>query len=473
MKPQMPKKWYSKLVELCTIQSCSTNEKLMFIYLTDKIQELGLIYKTDSIGNIHVTKGESKTYPCVVAHMDTVHSFVTPYTIYSNKEKNKLFAKSNKSLTGIGGDDKCGIFACLYLLEILPIIKVVFFSKEESGCQGAKNIDTAFFNDCRYLIELDRNGSKDFIDTKLNQKTISHEFSSEVGILKKKYKFKSAEGTITDVVRLWLDGIGISCVNISAGYYDPHSIKEWINTQDLWHSIKFTEKIIQTLKPKIYKSIKKQITTTSYYSYNNYNTKKWCPMCKTMKVKSSGQMTFGSIGSVQTFRCYSCLKADDNYSICKVCYKWVLTRDLQWDTDLNRAVCSSCQKEDNDKGICSICNKPIYIQHAHTVVDDELICYNCYINNVGQDNLDNMKTCSDCNKKVDKLFGKQDGELFICNGCIKKDGIGLIKYSKTDICDNCYSTTKLTKGKYTGNQVKIGNKNIPQFLCNKCYKKMN
>ncbi len=473
MKTTMPKKWRDKLITLCYIQSCSTNEKLMFEYLTCEILKLGLTYTTDTIGNIIVIKGEATTYPCVVAHMDTVHDFVKDYTIYSTKD-DKLFARSSKVQTGIGGDDKCGIFACLYLLETLPIIKVVFFSKEESGCQGAKHIRSSFFTDCRYLIELDRNGSKDFIDIKLDQKTVSHQFSSEVGAIKKEFGFKSTEGTITDVVRLWLDGVGISCVNISAGYYSPHSSEEWINTKDLWHSIKFTKSIIQTLKLKIYKSLQKQTIVKSSYIYNTHKINKWCPECKTMKVRSSGQLANWS-NNVETFKCYVCLRKDDKYSLCKECYKWVLIKDLCYNNDVKKMTCSDCRKDSQDKGICSVCNNPIYVQHAHQIDGDVLICYSCYIDNVQIDNLNdlnNKETCYDCNKKVSKSCGKYDGELFICNSCTHKFDKDMteegIVYNKTDICDRCYKTTDLTKGKYTGKTIKIGSDRIPQFICNKC-----
>ncbi|GAH11866.1 unnamed protein product, partial [marine sediment metagenome] len=160
--------------------------------------------------------------------------------------KDTLFAMDNKRRVGIGGDDKCGIFACLYMLEILPQVKVVFFSREECGCKGSTAIDKTFFADCRYLIQLDRRGSKDFIQTYWGNKTISHDFSSEIGNVKKKYKYKNQTGTVTDVMKLWNNKVGISCINLSCGYYQPHSDYEYISIKDLWHSIKFTEEIIHT-----------------------------------------------------------------------------------------------------------------------------------------------------------------------------------------------------------------------------------
>jgi hypothetical protein len=34
--------------------------------------------------------------------------------------------------TGIGGDDKCGVYACLELLKELPNLKAAFFVSEET-----------------------------------------------------------------------------------------------------------------------------------------------------------------------------------------------------------------------------------------------------------------------------------------------------------------------------------------------------
>ena len=154
--------------------------------------------------------------------MDTVHKIVTDYMIFKktdNKTKHLiLYAKSNNKPTGIGGDDKCGLFTCLYLLNVLPAIKVVFFTKEETGCAGAGDIDLNFFNNCRYVLEVDRRGKTDFIDKYGGNKTLNQNFSSEIGHLKAKYGFKSATGIFTDVMKLFSRYVGISVVNISGGY---------------------------------------------------------------------------------------------------------------------------------------------------------------------------------------------------------------------------------------------------------------
>ena len=278
---------YNKLIELLNVQSNSTNEKLMVLYLDKELKRLKLDYTIDPAGNILVTKGKATTYPCVVSHMDTVHDIVGDFRIYYDaKDKDILFAKNGKSRIGIGGDDKCGVFACLYLLDVMPNIKVVFFSREEKGCAGSSAIDKVFFDNCRYLIQLDRRGKRDFIQTYWGNKTVSHEFSSEIGLVKKEYKYKAAVGTVTDVMTLWKNKVGISCVNLSAGYYKPHSNNEYISIKALWWSVKFTEAIINTLKPKRYPSLPPPpVAVTTNYNYGGYKQNTWLPCAKCSKYK--------------------------------------------------------------------------------------------------------------------------------------------------------------------------------------------
>ncbi|KKN73094.1 hypothetical protein LCGC14_0404030 [marine sediment metagenome] len=270
--------WYNKLLPLLKVQTNSENEKLMVLYLDKELRKLKLPYTIDSAGNILVTKGKAKLYPCVVSHMDTVYDFVDNFELCVDRDDNDiLFAISGKQRIGVGGDDKCGILACLYMLNVLPVIKVVFFSGEESGCKGSRKINHKFFTDCMYIIQLDRRGKRDFIQTYWGKKTVSHEFSSEIGLVKKKYRYKNAIGTITDVMTLWDNNVGVSCINISCGYYRPHSEYEHISVADLWNSMKFTEEVINTMQIKRYPSLPPPPVTVVYKSLYSQccKCKKW------------------------------------------------------------------------------------------------------------------------------------------------------------------------------------------------------
>jgi len=276
--------WFQKLIDVLRVQTNSENEKLMVLYLDKELRKLKLPYTIDAAGNILVTKGKAKTYPCVVSHMDTVHSFVPNFNVYQDIDDNDtLFALNGKERVGVGGDDKCGVFACLYLLKTVPQIKVVFFSREEKGCAGSRAIDKGFFANCRYLIQLDRRGSRDFIQTYWSKKTISHEFSSEIGLIKKKYRYKNATGTVTDVMRLWDDRVGISCINLSCGYYQPHTNWEYVSIKGLWNSVKFTEEVVNSMQPKRYASLPPVSTVVTTLVARSYPSYDMCSVCKRWK----------------------------------------------------------------------------------------------------------------------------------------------------------------------------------------------
>ena len=192
--------------------------------------------------------------------MDTVHKFVNGFNIRSQpvnyvlkdgtvtRTDIELRAFDNKGKrVGIGGDDKCGVYACLHYLKYMPTIKVVFFSREEVGCRGSGSVNHDFFKDCMYIIQLDRRGNNDFITNYWNNQTASHKFMSDIGTVKKKYGFSKGTGTVTDSVKLWDNGVGISCCNISCGYYDAHSSTEYISLPELENSVNFIKEAIETL----------------------------------------------------------------------------------------------------------------------------------------------------------------------------------------------------------------------------------
>jgi len=307
----MDASYKEQLLSLCMVQSHSSNEKRMVVYIYNTLRELNLSPEIDKVGNILVTKGHAKTYPCIVSHLDTVHRIEKHYELKEKETKLglMLYAKSGKSRTGVGGDDKCGIFACLYFLQVLPAVKVVFFTQEETGCIGSNGIDDTFFGDCRYILQLDRRSSSDFINIYCQQKTISHAFSSEVGHVLKRYGFKSTSGVWTDSINLWDKEVGISCANISSGYYSPHTSNEYIIVEDLWNSILFTRELITTLKPKRYISLPTSKTINIKTKYNIKSRKEYLGIYK-KKCENCGKKTdFYKLLNNKIY-CYGCLQWD-------------------------------------------------------------------------------------------------------------------------------------------------------------------
>ena len=401
--------WFNKLLDLLMVQTNSENEKLMVLYLDKELKNLKLPYQIDAAGNILVTKGKAKTYPCVTSHMDTVHNFVDNFKVYTDiNDKDILFAKNGKKRVGIGGDDKCGVFVCLYLLKIIPEIKVVFFSREEVGCKGSTNINKKFFADCRYLIQLDRRGSKDFIQTYWGNKTVSHDFSSEIGLIKKKYKYKNCVGTVTDVMKLWNNKVGVSCVNLSCGYYEPHTKNEYISISDLWHSAKFTKEIINNMKSKKYVSLPPPPTIVKTQT-NFYNQSSNSP----------------------------------EYLQCDKCKAWKNKKLLytHWDRKFNKMerFCYSCHCGNNlekKKGHNSVLTDK---EHNDTIL---FACFECGLTTDQMLKGHTLKYAGDgnlyCNTCMEILFSsdKKPNECFVCNKVIPKDH-KIIERFGVRVCEDC------------------------------------
>ena len=156
---------YSNLVETMRIQTSSYKTKLMqeFIFRqVEEIEGITAIYEGDE--NIYVIKGEAESYPCVVAHTDTVHDMVDNFQLF--KSDDRLFSIDSELMerVGIGGDDKVGVFIALQVLRETDVCKVAFFRDEEVGCDGSSDAWMGFFDDVEFVLQCDRQGISDTSD---------------------------------------------------------------------------------------------------------------------------------------------------------------------------------------------------------------------------------------------------------------------------------------------------------------------
>ena len=248
LAPPMPDDLYNEALKLFYIPSTIYNETSISMYLCHILDKTKIPYIVDDYGNIIATKGESSLYPCFCSHLDTVHLYPNGFKLLYQEEKNRkyLFAcDNNKKSVGIGGDDKCGIFVCLYLLKRIDNIKVIFFSQEETGGIGSSNIDLKVFDDCKFLASIDRWNGHDFIDKYNNETTISNTLKKQISSLLKKYDYFSNYGLFTDCFNIMERGIDLSCFNLSCGYYSHHSQNEYVDLNELYNACLLCEEIAQ------------------------------------------------------------------------------------------------------------------------------------------------------------------------------------------------------------------------------------
>lgn len=234
------------LKQLYSINSKSGKEYEIKKFILDFLSELSLTIEEDKIGNLFITKGQSDSYPCVVAHLDEVHICLkrivieNPPIIYAVNDKGEQ--------VGIGADDKNGVWIAMQLLRKIDTIKVALFVQEEkegelAGCRGAKACDLSWFDNVRYVIECDRKGSSDFIIQAKEINLCNFDFIP-LEILKK-YSYWATKGGNTDIVALKQIGLKQDCCNLSCGYYNPHKENEYTNIDDLNNCLNMVLEIIE------------------------------------------------------------------------------------------------------------------------------------------------------------------------------------------------------------------------------------
>ena len=146
-----------KLMALYGISSPSGREGKMAKFIIEELKRMEIPFRQDRYGNIYAVKGNRESYPCVVAHMDEVHRRKTgSYAAHLVADSMIVgYDHKRKRMTGIGADDKNGIWICLKCLEDFKAVKCAFFVQEEVGCIGSGHADMSFFSDCRFVIQCD------------------------------------------------------------------------------------------------------------------------------------------------------------------------------------------------------------------------------------------------------------------------------------------------------------------------------
>lgn len=232
-----------KLEDVLKIPTYTGCEDLMIEFIRGFCLENNLEHYLDSKNNIYVTKGElcqDSFYPCVVAHTDTVHRDQEELILSGNdiKIKNLLTSEGKTKLigwnpisdvpTGIGGDDKCGIYICLKLLLELDTIKAVFFVEEETGMHGSKIADKNFFKDVGYAIQFDAPTNNWFSRTLLNLPLWNEGFLLELQPILESNKVDNiSTDPFTDVYQL-RKKFDFCCAVFPTGYYNQHTRSEYV-----------------------------------------------------------------------------------------------------------------------------------------------------------------------------------------------------------------------------------------------------
>jgi putative aminopeptidase FrvX len=284
----------NKFKELLSVPTKTYKESKMVEYLINTIGDMeGVDLTSDKYNNIYVTKGvldEGEFYPMFISHTDTVHELidlidvkeeylVRPYTFgkdFGNEQTLCLKAyDKDGNPTGIGGDDKCGIYICMELLQKLDKVKVALFVSEETGCHGSKMVDQDFLKDVGYCVQYDAPGDHlisyscmgtvlfnqdgEFFKTAL--RSITGSFGNEMLVQSHPY---------TDIMMIKQKS-DVSCINMSCGYYNMHTKNEFVCLDDVERAITAGLNLVKDLGLQKYE-FKYELTKPVNYQNQVFNT---------------------------------------------------------------------------------------------------------------------------------------------------------------------------------------------------------
>lgn len=223
------------LKALYNINSKSGREGRIKAFVLEQLADVPLVVEEDEIGNLFITKGEARKYPCVTAHLDEVHE-QSPYRIV--EEASGIFGEDEHGkMMGIGADDKNGLWIIINLLHELPVLKVALFVEEEkkgdlAGCRGSSFCSLHHFDNVLYVLAVDRKGSSEIVINGMDDVKLC-DASFPPAHLLKQYEYACVDGGKTDVVELKMRGLEVPCCNISCGYYNAHKSEEYTNVLHL------------------------------------------------------------------------------------------------------------------------------------------------------------------------------------------------------------------------------------------------
>ena len=188
-------------------------------------------------GKYLLVKGEMPIL--LVAHLDTVHR---------EKVKNICYSEDGNILMspqGIGGDDRCGVYALVKAYEQANKKPWMLFTcDEETGAGGARAFTESYakkklpqeLDQIKCMVEIDRKGSRDAVYYDCANEDFENYISSK--------GFQTAIGSFSDISVL-APALGVAAVNLSAGYYHAHTQHEYIDRSQLETVIAKVGEIIQ------------------------------------------------------------------------------------------------------------------------------------------------------------------------------------------------------------------------------------
>lgn len=206
------------------------------IELLDRLKVSGKVY----IDKDYIFVLRRPELPVLVAHMDIAHNRPTLKDKYIVANDWYIW-----SPLGIGGDDRCGVFA-LFVLADLEVNLLFTHWEEKGGIGASKFIESTIATeiDPCYFIELDRRGTGNWVCYNCDEDN-----SDWAEKLEKYFSFEL--GSFSDIAilgRHWK----VCSANVAIGFYSEHTKSEYIDLHALEKTIKTIPKLLKELEHKKY-----------------------------------------------------------------------------------------------------------------------------------------------------------------------------------------------------------------------------
>lgn len=244
------------LKQILAVPSQSCHEEQIVEFLRDHVEQGGERQRghctVDEHLNVYIRKGNAEFYPCVAAHIDTVHR-PRPVEIFQH-DGVLLGYDEQGEYSGIGADDKAGVFICLELLERFSNIAVALFAQEEIGYIGAQNADARFFERVGYVVEFDCPGRGLVSYTTGGVRLFQNggEFIERAWPVLDQHGFSRLQHHPFTDVKAVRQRFHLSCLNLASGYYNWHAHDEYVKLADVEAALAVGTAIIPALGEQRY-----------------------------------------------------------------------------------------------------------------------------------------------------------------------------------------------------------------------------
>lgn len=399
--------------------SPTRREKEVAEIVQNELSKMLIPFSTQKLQTYRFVRGQ----PIFAAHMDQVGTYRLK-ELYIHR--NCIFGDGN-----LGADDKNGVWILLQVLKKFPNISFIFSTGEESGFEIDEVLEKhkEELEDISYGLVFDRRNSGDIVGWFNNY--CNKDFETDIEDLGKQYGYEPAHGTLSDCDQL--SRFKIPCVNLSCGYYNPHTEDEFTDLNELENALNFAYSILSTLT-KTYLRVEHHNVYSSYgygygygYGYNEYGFLD----DSTWEQKSYQSHITGSIDRSSSFDKHTS-EWEQNYIEFK---DWGFLAEEKKDPNIDNIPCNSCSSTDckNCKSLddwyyrdknsttnrcCSYCSSPLD-EGTEVYVRGVLVCV-CPVCETINDNLESKNRYSADDYDLCKICGGYtqhiNGECSICYG---------------------------------------------------------